>query len=122
MTGSYITEDDGANWRMFNLRGVTRFFEWDPADPKVIYAGNNGLYRSADSGRSWRLIYPAAARVTGVDMGNDHADETILVDGRPADRVTALAIDPANSKKLYAAMGNSLKISDDAGATWRMER
>ncbi len=26
MTGSYITHDAGKSWRMFNLRGVVRFF------------------------------------------------------------------------------------------------
>src|SRR6516162_10015926 len=53
MTGSYLTEDGGSTWRMFNLRGSTRFFEWDPNDPKVIYAGNTMLFRSTDAGRSW---------------------------------------------------------------------
>src|SRR2546426_11971634 len=53
MTGSYLTEDGGASWRMFNLGGTTRFFEWDPNNAKVIYAGSNGLYRSADGGKSW---------------------------------------------------------------------
>ncbi len=30
MTGTYLTENAGASWRMFNLGGTTRFFEWDP--------------------------------------------------------------------------------------------
>src|SRR5512141_2968968 len=50
MTGSYLTENAGASWRMFNLGGTTRFFEWDPNDAKVVYAGNIGLFRSGDSG------------------------------------------------------------------------
>jgi hypothetical protein len=53
MTGSYITEDGGSSWRMFNLGATTRFFEWDPHNPKVIYAGANALYRSSDGGVSW---------------------------------------------------------------------
>ncbi len=122
MTGSYLTEDGGNSWRMFNLGGVTRFFEWDPSDPKVIYAGNNGLYRSADAGKSWRLVYPAPAKVTGREMSDDHADETILADGARAERVAALAIDPRNSKMLYAATGRVLRVSEDGGATWRVER
>ena len=122
MTGSYITEDGGASWRMFNLRGVSRFFEWDPKDPRVIYAGANGLFRSADGGKSWGLVYPAPNQVTGVEMGSDHADETILANGKPAERVTALAVDPANSRVLYAGFGRVLRMSGDAGATWRTER
>src|SRR5882757_8731158 len=61
MTGSYLTEDGGAHWRMFNLGGTTRSFAWDPKDRNVLYANNNGLYRSGDSGHSWKLIYPQLA-------------------------------------------------------------
>ena len=122
MTGSYLTEDGGRSWSMFNLRGTTRFFVWDPNDSKVVYAGNNGLYRSTDGGKSWRLVYPAQEQVSGVEMADDHADETILVNGQPAGRIAALAIDPANSKVLYAAMGAELRMSRDFGATWTVDR
>jgi photosystem II stability/assembly factor-like uncharacterized protein len=122
MTGSYLTQDGGTSWRMFNLGGTTRFFEWDPNDSKVVYAGNIGLFRSADAGRTWRLLYPATGDVSGYDMGDDHADTTILVGGRPADRVASLAIQPGDSRKLYAAMGRSVKVSEDGGNTWRTER
>src|SRR5260370_33404106 len=43
MTGSYIAHDAGKSWRMFNLRGVVRFFVFDPLDQKVIYAQSSGL-------------------------------------------------------------------------------
>ena len=122
MTGAYLTEDGGANWRMFNLRGTTRAFVWDPRDAKVIYALGHALFRSVDAGQSWKLVYPPPERVTGVEMSSDHADEEILVDGKPAERMAALAIDPANSKVLYAAIGGTLQVSEDAGATWRKER
>jgi hypothetical protein len=62
MTGSYLTEDGGTRWRMFNLGGTTRFFEWDPNNANVIYAGSNGLYRSADGGKSWNLLFPRLDR------------------------------------------------------------
>ena len=29
MTGSYVTYDGGEKWRMFNLRGVTRFYAFE---------------------------------------------------------------------------------------------
>jgi len=122
MTGSYLTEDGGASWRMFNLGGVTRFFTWDPNDSKVIYAGNLGLYRSVDAGKSWRLLYPAASHVSGADMRDDHADTSLLVEGKPADRVAALEVQAGNSKILYAGVGRSLRVSEDGGATWRTER
>ena len=40
MTGSYISKDGGQTWRMFNLGNPVIFFEFDPIDPRVIYAGN----------------------------------------------------------------------------------
>jgi photosystem II stability/assembly factor-like uncharacterized protein len=122
MTGSYLTEDGGASWRMFNLGGTTRFFSWDPNQPQVVYAGNRGLFRSTDGGRSWQLLYPAPDQVSGSEMSDDHADESILVNGQPAPRVASLAVDPADSKVLYAATGNTLRVSRDAGATWTVER
>ena len=122
MTGSYLTEDGGASWRMFNLGGTTRFFAWDPNQPQVAYAGNRGLFRSTDGGRSWRLLYPAPDQVSGAEMSDDHADESILVNGQPAPRVASLAVDPADSKVLYAATGNTLRVSRDTGATWTVER
>ncbi len=122
MTGSYLTEDGGASWRMFNLRGGARAFVWDPKDAHVVYALGHGLFRSADGGKSWKLLYPPPGRVTGVEMSGDHADEEILVDGKPAGRIAALAIDPGSGKLLYAGIGSALHISDDGGATWRKER
>ena len=48
MTGSYITHDGGRSWRMFNLRGVTRFFVFDPLVSHTMYAEGIGLWRSTD--------------------------------------------------------------------------
>ena len=118
MTGSYLTEDGGASWRMFNLGGTTRFFTWDPNDANVIYAGNLGLYRSGDAGKSWRLLLPAASEVSGLDMGDDHADTTILVGGKPSTRVAAFDVAPGDSKTL-SGLGEELRVSADGGASWR---
>jgi photosystem II stability/assembly factor-like uncharacterized protein len=122
MTGAYLTEDAGANWRMFNLRGTTRFFVWDPNDANTVYAGSTGLFRSKDGGRSWALVFPSPARVSGVRNDDDHASGPILVDGKAAQRATALAVEPGNSRRLHMAIGTSLLTTDDAGATWRVER
>src|SRR5690242_4032928 len=120
MTGSYVTEDGGASWRMFNLRGTTRFFEWDPNDPKIVYAVNHGaIFRSTDAAKSWALVYPRPAQVTGVDMNDDHADESILVEGKPAPRVDSVAVAPGNSRLLYAVRARSLLVSEDFGTSWR---
>ncbi|MFN7998828.1 MAG: hypothetical protein U0Q18_34710 [Bryobacteraceae bacterium] len=124
MTGSYISHDGGASWRMFNFLGPTNFFVFDPVDANVIYASGAGLFRSVDRGATWRLAFPSPDSVTGMLMPDDHASARILSRGSPQGRLTAFAIDPADSHTLYAAIGrgeSALFISSDWGRTWRNE-
>src|SRR5271157_3959090 len=95
MTGCFISHDGGSSWRMFNLGDHAWFFVFDPVDPKVIYAktapvpkdlqGDRpfsapALFRSTDSGKTWRVVR------------TDSSEGAI----------TALAVDPADSALLYA--------------------
>ena len=125
MTGSYITHDGGRSWRMFNLRGVVNFFVFDPLDAKTIYAHATGLWRSADGGEQWSLVYPSPSAVKGVKMDSDHSDELILADPDPLSTIAALAVDPSNSQVLYAAAGTkdgpALFISRDYGKRWQKQ-
>lgn len=122
MTGSYLSRDGGDTWRMFNLRSPTRFFVFDPVDERVMYAQGLGLWRSEDGGKLWSLVYPDPKTVTGEDRSDDHAGETLLVGGHPAPRITVLAIDPADNRRLYAAIEGKgdagFYASADRGATW----
>jgi len=121
MSGSYITHDGGQSWRMFNLRGVVRFFTFDPLDPKVIYAQATGLWRSTDGGENWNLVYPSPDEIKAIVMRSDHADEDLVTDGSPTGPLTAMAIDPADSKTLYAVGDKShtaVFISRDSGKKW----
>ena len=122
MTGSYITHDGGQTWRMFNLRGVVDFFAFDPQDAKTMYAHATGLWRSNDGGEHWYLVYPSPSAVKGVQLNSDHSDEHILADPDPLDTISALAIDPTDSKTLYAAAGKketpALFVSRDYAKTW----
>lgn len=119
MTGAYITHDGGRSWRMFNLRGTVRFFVFDPSQAKTIYAGVTGLWRSTDDGESWNLVWPKPGTIQTIRMGSDHADEQIVAAPDPLGEIAALAIDPADSRTLYAANRTALFESHDAGATWR---
>src|SRR3984893_8296643 len=127
MTGSYITHDGGKSWRMFNLRGVVQFFVFDPLDRKVIYAGSNGLWRSRDQGETWSLIYPNPSSIKSVKMSSDHSDEELIAEPNPLGNITAMAIDPSNSKVFYVVAGDRRKdafalfASRDGGQNWTKE-
>src|SRR6266849_632592 len=127
MTGSYITHDAGRSWRMFNLRGVVEFFVFDPLDRKVIYAQSNGLWSSQDEGETWRLVYPSPSSVKSIKMSSDHSDEDLIAEPNPLGEITAMAIDPSNSKTFYVSAGNRKKatsalfVSHDGGQNWKRE-
>src|SRR5271157_2618744 len=122
MTGAYISENGGQSWRLFNLRSPVTFFAFDPQDPKVIYAGADALWRSEDRGHTWGLVYPSSSDVRLI-MPDDHATPVYLAHQEPVGRVLALAVDPDDSRKLYATIrekdGVELYFSSDRGAQWR---
>jgi photosystem II stability/assembly factor-like uncharacterized protein len=123
MTGSYITHDGGGTWRMFNLRGVVRFFVFDPADRKTIYAATHALWRSTDGGETWGLVYPKPSAIKDIRMNPDHADETIVADPDPLGSISSLAIDPDNHRTVFVTASrnksSALFISRDSGNTWQ---
>ena len=127
MTGAYISHDGGKSWRMFNLRGVVQFFVFDPLDANTIYAQSIGLWQSQDRGATWNLIYPKPSSIKGVKMSSDHSDEEIIAEPNPLGAITAMAIDPADSKIFYVTAGDrkkgtsSLFVSRDGGQSWTKE-
>jgi photosystem II stability/assembly factor-like uncharacterized protein len=125
MTGAYISQDGGDSWRMFNLRGTVRFFEFDPVSPDTIYASGIGLWRSTDGGQSWGLVFPDPGSVTAIEMPDDHADARIATTSGTYPRMTALAIDPTDSKVLFAAIAEDknvgLFVSRDRGKSWKKD-
>jgi photosystem II stability/assembly factor-like uncharacterized protein len=127
MTGSYITHDGGKSWRMFNLRGVVQFFVFDPGNRDVIYAESSGLWRSQDQGETWSLIYPKPSSMKSIKMSSDHSDEELIAEPDPLGHITAMAIDPSNSKIFYVVAGDRRKgtfalfVSRDGGQNWAQE-
>lgn len=126
MTGSYISHDGGHHWRMFNLRGSVHFFAFAPSRPGTIYAATDVLWRSVDDGRTWSLVWPRPSAVRAIRMDSDHADEEVVATPNLIGQITALAIDPENSRILYAAATRndhgSLVLSRDGGVTWNVLR
>ena len=123
MTGAYISQDGGDSWRMFNLRGRVDFFVFDPLSPDTIYAGSAGLWRSVDGGATWRLVFPNPSSVAEIEMPDDHAGSVIVTADGTSPRLTALAVDPADSKVLFGVISEAGKSrfasSSDWGKSWK---
>jgi hypothetical protein len=102
--GVYRSEDDGIAWQITAENVGVRALAVDPADPKVVYAAGDGLWKSEDGARSWRKI--------------------------TACNCTSIAVDPSASQRLLAvsslvAQGFPISVSyaailtsEDGGSTW----
>jgi photosystem II stability/assembly factor-like uncharacterized protein len=109
MTGAYITSDGGASWRMFSFGSVPTAFAFDPSRPQTIYAGAEAVYRSDDSGRSWRMVLPDPAKNTVAKSIGDHGDRVLFTDdpaypgsGRSV-TIHAMAVDEDDSDRVFVA-------------------
>jgi len=102
MTGSYITYDGGKNWREFNLRSGCGAFCFDFNRENVIYAASNGIYRSEDNGKRWRLIFPKPETVLEEKKIGDHSGSFfVTADNCKFTRYGAVSVDMADSSKIY---------------------
>jgi len=126
MGGGYATYNGGQSWRMFNLKGQIHLYVFDPLDANTIYANATGLFKSTDKGNTWRLLYPDPAEINGYVSKGDHGGEVIATKDNTIQNVTALAIDPDNSKNLYAGISIdkqfALYRSTDGGMHWKKEK
>ncbi len=127
MTGGYITTDGAQSWRMFNLRAGFSAFAFDPNNPAVLYAGNTGLWRSQDTGKTWTLLFPDPTKHTVEHLRGDHGEMRLTSDdpAYPADSqgIQAIAVAPGDSRHLTIVVSRSgqparLLTSTDRGVTW----
>jgi len=101
--GAILKSADGAenfqpSGRNLFARRVEGEFVFDSTQPGVLYVSAEGgrvnLYRSADGGRSWRVI------------------------GSTLEEPVPLAVLPGNPSVLYVATSKGLMSSADGGTTW----
>ncbi|MEE9462389.1 MAG: hypothetical protein V3V53_11195, partial [Bacteroidales bacterium] len=140
MTGSYVTYDGGKKWRMFNLKGVSRFFVFDPEDSDVVYAGTSSrLFRSRDRGNTWNTLYPDPEDIVAINTQGDHASEVVVTRDSTITRIEKLSVDPDNPRDLFLLVEKNddrewpfkgrthtkssqiLLVSRDAGVSWKEE-
>ncbi len=139
MTGSYVTYDGGEKWRMFNLRGVTKFYAFERKDSNVVYAGtSNMLFKSTDKGVSWATIYPTPSDIVAIHAQGDHAEEMVVTIDSTVSEIEQLAVDPIVPQRLYLLVRQKkidlwpptrgensrfymeVMISEDGGGHWEL--
>ncbi len=139
MTSSFVTYDGGERWRMFNLRGVVKFYAFDRNSPNVIYAGtSNMLFKSTDKGVSWATIYPVPSAIVAIHAQGDHADELVLTRDSMHLEIKQMAVDPLVPQRLYLLIRRNkvdfwppnrgensrfytaVMISEDGGKQWKL--
>lgn len=97
----FASRDGGTSWAVLpGMHGKSvRAMALAPSDPNIIIAGAlDGVYRSRDAGRTWRLISPP-------NSSEIHNIESI-------------AIDPRNPDAIYAGTWHLPWKTDDGGAYW----
>jgi photosystem II stability/assembly factor-like uncharacterized protein len=98
--GVYESSNGGETWQRTTLRGVDAM-SLDSAAASTIWAsGHDVLSLSADGGVTWKSVVPR---------------------GLPSLDIHAFAVDPADSRNLYAAIADrGLYHSTDAGASFAL--
>jgi photosystem II stability/assembly factor-like uncharacterized protein len=101
--GLYISNDAGKTWTANKeLSGHSvRSLTVAPSDPKIMILGTtmDGVYRSTDSGNTWKLISPPGSK--------------------EIHEVESVAIDPKDPQRMYAGTWHLPWRTSDGGQTWQ---
>ncbi|MDD5557206.1 MAG: YCF48-related protein [bacterium] len=94
----------------------------DPLNPQRIFIGSSrGVFLSSDAGGVWVNCLDLSAAKRTVPPGLPPAQKAIvdaLQTGGEVSGVTALAIDPANTQKVFAGSVDGIYGSADGGRSW----
>ena len=98
---------------MFNLRGHTDAFAFDPVDPRVIYAGNSALWRSSNYGQTWKMIFPKPGRNTVEHQIGDHSEYILTTSDSafPGGNLTKIVIEPKSGAKIGQGSAEHIFLS-----------
>jgi photosystem II stability/assembly factor-like uncharacterized protein len=103
-SGFYLSEDAGSTWKLVNSSSsiTTRPFYYstigaDPADPDVVWVGDENWFKSSDSGKHFRRM--------PIPHGDNHA----------------VWINPRNPLFMIQGDDGGATVSIDGGKTWTPE-
>ena len=143
--GVFRSDDGGHTWREAGLAGqAVRALAQAPSNPDLLVAGTlDGVYRSADAGRSWQRISPEQhAEIRNLDsVAIDPRNPEILyvgtfhlpwktIDGGQRwfpihegmiddSDVMSILIDRASPQRLYASACSGIYRSENGAALWK---
>ncbi len=143
----YRSGDGGKTWQSFRVPDQDVYaFAVHPQDANIVWAGGRGsehnLSRSQDGGKTWRpfgqglrqdsikLLRVSAANPSTLYAVSGFGHLQRSTDGgatwtelelglRGTDELYSLEIDPHDPQTLLAATRKGLRVSGDAGETWR---
>ena len=108
--GLYCSEDQGEHWERLDSQ-LNDFPIWalaiDPVDTNTMFAGTRpaAIFRSKDGGKQWRRL--------PMEVAEECPNVRIP-------RVTALVVDPVDSKNIWAGIEvDGVRHSKDGGDTWQ---
>lgn len=117
--GLFVSKDDGENWtKGQNLPSDTAIHSIviDSSNPHILYtATDKGLYESLNGGSGWKRILELSDDEDHPLSDGEEPEEDSGEDGT----LRGIAVDPLDSKTIFAATSRGLRISRDSGVTWK---
>lgn len=132
MGAVYTSHDAGKTWTIHNCGGRVWDIQADPSTPGTFYAAGSGLWKTADNGDSWQLLWPDPAKVDHTpsklhhtrtyyfshdSYPDNYAVESVRVDPQDPAHLVATAT-PAVNYANTASNYRSLYESFDGGASF----
>jgi hypothetical protein len=122
--GVYKSTDEGAHWENVGLRESASIgrIAIDPSNPDRVFvaaaghvarsAGQRGLYRTSDGGKSWQLVLAPFNATTGaIDVAVNPVNPQIVYAAMWDHKRN-------NGARVYGGVGSGLFRSKDGGDTW----
>lgn len=118
MTGVYISQNGGQNWKMKNLWNIPDDFEFDPVSPNTVYIATRGflhsedrgsgismLLRSDNKGEQWRIVFPDISKSTKVEkLQSTNLKPSEIIEGALDGTIQKIRVDPFDNKRIYIGL------------------